>query len=321
MSFFYFGVTHVRAEKEAVGACENTKQPPVRASLTFCDDYRASTCCSSQDTDRMLIHHVEMQRQSVSPTCAALYSRFECSKCDGRNLGRGGLVERIYGGGSGSSGSSKSKSGNNGSSDRFKVCASYAKQLYKACKEEYFVEGVGGAATGILTPCKSTDAICATLEEFSGDWREAVEMMGAEVIGGKKKSADDEEEEDEEDDEEDEIEENQSSALAKKEWCFDGSVPVFKKPKPVKKKPAPTKGATSAFSRLKSFRWKKLLTKRFWRRDQRLAKLLVVLYAFLVAIFLYKKNKTRIQTFFWKRRVENLRRNVANAAEMRMKSS
>ena len=105
------------------------KQP-----LTFCDDYRSYTCCTSRDTDRILVHHVEMQRQSVSATCASLFGRFECSKCDARNLG----------------GSNRNNNNNNNSEDddRFKVCSAYAKQLYRACKEEYFVEGAVGGGVG-----------------------------------------------------------------------------------------------------------------------------------------------------------------------------
>ena len=153
--------------------CSNTKQPPMRSPLTFCDDYRSSSCCTTQDTDKMLVHHVEMQRQSVSARCAALYSRFECSKCDARN-GGSGLVERRTKSSQGSTSSSSN------ARNRFRVCSGYAKQLYKACKEEYFVEG--GSGTNALTPCKSTDAICAKLEEFSEEWEEAVKLMGAEVV-------------------------------------------------------------------------------------------------------------------------------------------
>ena len=77
----------------------------------------------------------------------------------------------------------------------------------------------------------------------------------------------------------------------------------------------------STFSRLKKFRWRKYLTKRYWQRERRLVKLLAVIYAFFAVMLLYKKNATKIKMFFWKRRVENLRQNLANAAEMRMKSS
>ena len=300
--------------------CSNTKQPPMRSPLTFCDDYRSSSCCTPQDTDKMLVHHVEMQRQSVSARCAALYSRFECSKCDARNGGNG-LVER----------STKSSKGSTSSSSNarntFKVCSGYAKQLYKACKEEYFVEG--GSGTNALTPCKSTDAICAKLEEFSEEWDEAVKLMGAEVVARKKKSStdDDDEEEDDDDEEggdEDEEGDDKNRSNTVNDWCFDGSVPekVFeKKPKPNQKTSQRHPDTKSTFSRLKKFRWRKYLTKRYWQRERRLVKLLAVIYAFFAVMLLYKKNATKIKMFFWKRRVENLRQNLANAAEMRMKSS
>ena len=100
--------------------CKNTNDAPKKQPLTFCDDYRSHTCCTSRDTDRILVHHVEMQRQSVSATCASLFGRFECSKCDARNLG----------------GSTRNNN-NSEDDDRFKVCSAYAKQLYRACKEEY----------------------------------------------------------------------------------------------------------------------------------------------------------------------------------------
>ena len=301
--------------------CKNTNDSPKKQPLTFCDDYRSYTCCTSRDTDRILVHHVEMQRQSVSATCASLFGRFECSKCDARNL----------------VGSNRNNN-NSEDDDRFKVCSAYAKQLYRACKEEYFVEGAVGGGVGAgrgssglissggrLTPCKSTDAICAKLEEFSGNWKEAVEMMGAKVVGRTKKSARLEDDEDEFDDKEEEEEsdddDDQSTAAVVNEWCFDGSVPakVFDK-KPSKgdeKKKATAKG----YRRLKKFRWRKFLTARYWRRDQRLVKLLFVVYAFVAAILLYKRNAAKIKLFFWKRKVEKLRANVANAAEMRMKSA
>ena len=303
--------------------CKNTNDAPKKQPLTFCDDYRSHTCCTSRDTDRILVHHVEMQRQSVSATCASLFGRFECSKCDARNL----------------VGSNRNNN-NSEDDDRFKVCSAYAKQLYRACKEEYFVEGAVGGGVGAgrgssglissggrLTPCKSTDAICAKLEEFSGNWKEAIEMMGAKVVGRTKKSARLEDDEDEFDDKEEDKEEesddddDQSTAAVVNEWCFDGSVPakVFdKKPsKTDEKKKATAKG----YRRLKKFRWRKFLTARYWRRDQRLVKLLFVVYAFVAAILLYKRNASKIKLFFWKRKVEKLRANVANAAEMRMKSS
>ena len=305
--------------------CKNTNDAPKKQPLTFCDDYRSHTCCTSRDTDRILVHHVEMQRQSVSATCASLFGRFECSKCDARNLG----------------GSTRNNN-NSEDDDRFKVCSAYAKQLYRACKEEYFVEGAVGGGVGAgrgssglissggrLTPCKSTDAICAKLEEFSGNWKEAVEMMGAKVVGRTKKKArleddedefDDDKEEDKEEEESDD-DDDQSTAAVVNEWCFDGSVPakVFdKKPsKTDEKKKATAKG----YRRLKKFRWRKFLTARYWRRDQRLVKLLFVVYAFVAALLLYKRNAAKIKLFFWKRKVEKLRANVANAAEMRMKSA
>ena len=314
-------------EKMMMKKCKNTNDSPKKQPLTFCDDYRSYTCCTSRDTDRILVHHVEMQRQSVSATCASLFGRFECSKCDARNL----------------VGSNRNNNNNNNSEDddRFKVCSAYAKQLYRACKEEYFVEGAVGGGVGAgrgssglissggrLTPCKSTDAICAKLEEFSGNWKEAIEMMGAKVVGRTKKSARLEDDEDEFDDKEEDKEEeesddddDQSTAAVVNEWCFDGSVPakVFdKKPsKTDEKKKATAKG----YRRLKKFRWRKFLTARYWRRDQRLVKLLFVVYAFVAAILLYKRNAAKIKLFFWKRKVEKLRANVANAAEMRMKSS
>ena len=271
----------------------------------------------------MLVHHVEMQRQSVSARCAALYSRFECSKCDARN-GGSGLVERRTKSSQGSTSSSSN------ARNRFRVCSGYAKQLYKACKEEYFVEG--GSGTNALTPCKSTDAICAKLEEFSEEWEEAVKLMGAEVVARKKKSStddDDEEEEEEEEEEgdEDEAGDDKNRSNAVNDWCFDGSVPekVFeKKPKPNQKTSSDTmkgRSTKSTLSRLKKFRWRKYLTKRYWQRERRLVKLLAVIYAFFAVMLLYKKNATKIKMFFWKRRVENLRQNLANAAEMRMKSS
>ena len=305
--------------------CKNTNDAPKKQPLTFCDDYRSHTCCTSRDTDRILVHHVEMQRQSVSATCASLFGRFECSKCDARNLG-----------------GSNRNNNNSEDDDRFKVCSAYAKQLYRACKEEYFVEGAVGGGVGAgrgssglissggrLTPCKSTDAICAKLEEFSGNWKEAVEMMGAKVVDRTKKKArleDDEDEFDDDKEEDKEVEESdddddQSTAAVVNEWCFDGSVPakVFEK-KPSKideKKKATAKG----YRRLKKFRWRKFLTARYWRRDQRLVKLLFVVYAFVAALLLYKRNAAKIKLFFWKRKVEKLRANVANAAEMRMKSA
>ncbi len=311
--------------------CKNTNDYPKKQPLTFCDDYRSYTCCTSRDTDRILVHRVEMQRQSVSATCASLFGRFECSSCDARNL----------------VGSSRNNNNNSDGDDRFKVCSAYAKQLYRACKEEYFVEGaVGGgvgngrgssgliSSGGRLTPCKSTDAICAKLEEFRGNWKEAVEMMGAKVVGRTKKSArledneDDDDDDKEKEEEEESDDDDQSTAAVVNEWCFDGSVPakVFdKKPsKTDEKKKATAKGGTkSAFSsrRLKKFRWRKFLTARYWRRDQRLVKLLFVVYSFVAAILLYKRNAAKIKLFFWKRKVEKLRSNVANAAEMRMKSS
>jgi len=187
---------------------------------------------------------------------------------------------------------------------------------------------------GRLTPCKSTDAICAKLEEFRGNWKEAVEMMGAKVVGRTKKSArledneDDDDDDKEKEEEEESDDDDQSTAAVVNEWCFDGSVPakVFdKKPsKTDEKKKATAKGGTkSAFfsRRLKKFRWRKFLTARYWRRDQRLVKLLFVVYSFVAAILLYKRNAAKIKLFFWKRKVEKLRSNVANAAEMRMKSS
>ena len=85
-------------EKITMERCKNTNDAPKKQPLTFCDDYRSYTCCTSRDTDRILVHHVEMQRQSVSATCASLFGRFECSKCDARNLGGS---NRSYGGGSG----------------------------------------------------------------------------------------------------------------------------------------------------------------------------------------------------------------------------
>ena len=311
-------------EKITMERCKNTNDAPKKQPLTFCDDYRSYTCCTSRDTDRILVHHVEMQRQSVSATCASLFGRFECSKCDARNLG----------------GSNRNNNNNNNNSeddDRFKVCSAYAKQLYRACKEEYFVEGAAGGGVGAgrgssglissggrLTPCKSTDAICAKLEEFSGNWKEAVEMMGAKVVGRTKKSArleDDEDEFDDKEEEESDDDDDQSTAAVVNEWCFDGSVPakVFdKKPsKTDEKKKATAKG----YRRLKKFRWRKFLTARYWRRDQRFVKLLFVVYAFVAAILLYKRNAAKIKLFFWKRKVEKLRANVANAAEMRMKSA
>lgn len=311
-------------EKMTMKRCKNTNDAPKKQPLTFCDDYRSHTCCTSRDTDRILVHHVEMQRQLVSATCASLFGRFECSKCDARNL----------------VGSNRNNNNNSEDDDRFKVCSAYAKQLYRACKEEYFVEGAvgGGVGNGMgssglissggrLTPCKSTDAICAKLEEFSGNWKEAVEMMGAKVVGRTKKSArleDDEDvfDDDKEDKEEEESDDDdQSTAAVVNEWCFDGSVPakVFdeKPSKTDEKKKATAKG----YRRLKKFRWRKFLTARYWRRDQRFVKLLFVVYAFVAAILLYKRNAAKIKLFFWKRKVEKLRANVANAAEMRMKSS
>ena len=305
--------------------CKNTNDAPKKQPLTFCDDYRSHTCCTSRDTDRILVHHVEMQRQSVSATCASLFGRFECSKCDARNL----------------VGSNRNNN-NSEDDDRFKVCSAYAKQLYRACKEEYFVEGAVGGGVGAgrgssglissggrLTPCKSTDAICAKLEEFSGNWKEAVEMMGAKVVGRTKKKArlennenefDDDKEDDKEVDESDD-DDDQSTAAVVNEWCFDGSVPA----KVFEKKPSKTdekkKATAKGYRRLKKFRWRKFLTARYWRRDQRLVKLLFVVYAFVAAILLYKRNASKIKLFFWKRKVEKLRANVANAAEMRMKSS
>ena len=305
--------------------CKNTNDAPKKQPLTFCDDYRSHTCCTSRDTDRILVHHVEMQRQSVSATCASLFGRFECSKCDARNLG----------------GSTRNNN-NSEDDDRFKVCSAYAKQLYRACKEEYFVEGAVGGGVGAgrgssglissggrLTPCKSTDAICAKLEEFSGNWKEAVEMMGAKVVGRTKKSArleddedefDDDKEEDKEEEESDD-DDDQSTAAVVNEWCFDGSVPA----KVFEKKPSKTdekkKATAKGYRRLIKFRWRKFLTARYWRRDQRLVKLLFVVYAFVAALLLYKRNAAKIKLFFWKRKVEKLRANVANAAEMRMKSA
>ena len=305
--------------------CKNTNDAPKKQPLTFCDDYRSHTCCTSRDTDRILVHHVEMQRQSVSATCASLFGRFECSKCDARNLG----------------GSTRNNN-NSEDDDRFKVCSAYAKQLYRACKEEYFVEGAVGGGVGAgrgssglissggrLTPCKSTDAICAKLEEFSGNWKEAVEMMGAKVVGRTKKKArleddedefDDDKEEDKEEEESDD-DDDQSTAAVVNEWCFDGSVPA----KVFEKKPSKTdekkKATAKGYRRLKKFRWRKFLTARYWRRDQRLVKLLFVVYAFVAALLLYKRNAAKIKLFFWKRKVEKLRANVANAAEMRMKSA
>ena len=313
-------------EKMTMKRCKNTNDAPKKQPLTFCDDYRSHTCCTSRDTDRILVHHVEMQRQSVSATCASLFGRFECSKCDARNL----------------VGSNRNNNNNSEDDDRFKVCSAYAKQLYRACKEEYFVEGAvgGGVGNGMgssglissggrLTPCKSTDAICAKLEEFSGNWKEAVEMMGAKVVGRTKKKArleddedefDDDKEEDKEEEESDD-DDDQSTAAVVNEWCFDGSVPA----KVFEKKPSKTdekkKATAKGYRRLKKFRWRKFLTARYWRRDQRLVKLLFVVYAFVAALLLYKRNAAKIKLFFWKRKVEKLRANVANAAEMRMKSA
>ena len=145
--------------------CKNTNDAPKKQPLTFCDDYRSHTCCTSRDTDRILVHHVEMQRQSVSATCASLFGRFECSKCDARNLG----------------GSTNNNNNNSEDDDRFKVCSAYAKQLYRACKEEYFVEGAVGGGVGAgrgssglissggrLTRVKARMRYALKLEEFSG---------------------------------------------------------------------------------------------------------------------------------------------------------
>jgi hypothetical protein len=167
------------------------------------------------------------------------------------------------------------------------------------------------------------------LEEFSGNWKEAVEMMGAKVVGRTKKKArleddedefDDDKEEDKEEEESDD-DDDQSTAAVVNEWCFDGSVPA----KVFEKKPSKTdekkKATAKGYRRLKKFRWRKFLTARYWRRDQRLVKLLFVVYAFVAALLLYKRNAAKIKLFFWKRKVEKLRANVANAAEMRMKSA
>ena len=114
---------------------------------------------------------------------------------------------------------------------------------------------------------------------------------------------------------------DQSTAAVVNEWCFDGSVPA----KVFEKKPSKTdekkKATAKGYRRLKKFRWRKFLTARYWRRDQRLVKLLFVVYAFVAALLLYKRNAAKIKLFFWKRKVEKLRANVANAAEMRMKSA
>ena len=121
---------------------------------------------------------------------------------DARNGGNG-LVERRTKSSQGSTPSSSN------ARNTFRVCSGYAKQLYKACKEEYFVEG--GSGTNALTPCKSTDAICAKLEEFSEEWEEAVKLMGAEVVAREKNSStdDDEDEEEEEEEEEEEGDEDE----------------------------------------------------------------------------------------------------------------
>jgi hypothetical protein len=303
-------IARVRGTKDDASSstCKNTGSMAKRESLTFCDEYRTLTCCNSQVTDTMLVHHVEMQRSKTSAKCAALWSRFECSKCDHRNEGNG-IVD---------------------DSARFKVCFSYAKQLFEACREEYFME----SGTKIA-PCKSTDAICAKLEEYSVDVIEAVELMGAEVIKSKHNGVtseafvDDEDvydfdfnAENEEEDSATNVVEGKSNA-----WCFDGSLPkkiattIDRKASSSTKDKKNANTTTKALFKNKYFRkYRKFFTVRWWQRDHRVAKaVMFFIYPLVLITVMYRKYATKIKVFLWKRRSSKMRENAFNAAQTRMK--
>ena len=123
-------------------------------------------------------------------------------------------------------------------------------------------------------------------------------MMGAKVVGRTKKSArleDDEDEFDDKEEEESDDDDDQSTAAVVNV--------VFRRLRPAKvfdKKPSKTdekkKATAKGYRRLKKFRWRKFLTARYWRRDQRFVKLLFVVYAFVAAYSAVQKKRCENQT-------------------------
>ena len=284
------------------GLCKNTGQEPHKASLTFCDRYRAKTCCL--DDKQMLVHHVEMQRLNTSQSCSEVFSRFECSKCDYRNLGEGLSIK----------GGSDKKVG------RQKACEGFAELLYEKCRSDFFVETEGEMK---LAPCKSSDAICAQLSEFATNAKEAVELMGAEVVKddalglGKRAGIGVEEDDDEEEEE---------MSLSKRTWCFDGALPPYlagssnNRKKTSSSRNSSKKGKSGFSKKSKRWkRWKRIFMRSLWLHNNRLAKFSMAGYFVSIALFFSRRYSGAIRAHLLRRRIEKMRSRALDAAQRRAK--
>ena len=122
------------------------QKPSKGKGLSFCDGYRASTCCGKEQTDAVRVRVVHMQLNGFSETCRDAWAGVECSVCDARV----GVAEGMP------------------------ICERACDALYRACKDDFFAED----SSQRLVPCRPSDTICTKLSEWVGD---DVSAKGAEM--------------------------------------------------------------------------------------------------------------------------------------------
>lgn len=122
------------------------QKPSKGKGLSFCDGYRASTCCGKEQTDAVRVRVVHMQLNGFSETCRDAWAGVECSVCDAKV----GVAEGMP------------------------ICERACDALYRACKDDFFAED----SSQRLVPCRPSDTICTKLSEWVGD---DVSAKGAEM--------------------------------------------------------------------------------------------------------------------------------------------
>ena len=112
-------------------------KPSKGKGLTFCDAYRAKTCCDSKQTNEVRTRVVHMQLNGFSEQCRDAWSGVECAAaCDARV----------------------------GVSEGAPMCERACDALYAACRDDFFAED----ASQRLVPCRPSDTICTQLKEWVG---------------------------------------------------------------------------------------------------------------------------------------------------------